>query len=55
VRFCPTGGIDAASAPAFKALPNVITVGGSWMVPAAALAARDWNRIGALASAAAQL
>jgi 2-dehydro-3-deoxyphosphogluconate aldolase/(4S)-4-hydroxy-2-oxoglutarate aldolase len=55
VRFCPTGGIDAGSAPAFLALANVITVGGSWMVPAAALAARDWPAIAALAVAAARL
>ncbi len=33
LRFCPTGGIDEASAPAFLALPNVVCVGGSWMVP----------------------
>jgi len=49
VRFCPTGGIGAHSAPAYLRLPNVLTVGGSWMVPAEALAARDWDRIGALA------
>lgn len=48
-RFCPTGGIDAESAPGYLALDNVITVGGSWMVPKAALDARDWSRIGALA------
>jgi 2-dehydro-3-deoxyphosphogluconate aldolase / (4S)-4-hydroxy-2-oxoglutarate aldolase len=53
VKFCPTGGIDAAKAPAYLALPNVITVGGSWMVPSDALAAKDWPRIGALARAAA--
>ena len=29
VKFCPTGGIDAAKAPSYFALPNVITVGGS--------------------------
>ena len=55
VRFCPTGGIDAASAPAFLALPNVGTVGGSWMVPAGAVQARDWSAIDALARAAAGL
>lgn len=55
VRFCPTGGIDAARAPAYFALRNVMTVGGSWMVPADALAARDWSRIGALAREAAAL
>ena len=48
-RFCPTGGIDAQSAPGYLALPNVITVGGSWMVPADALAARDWARVTRLA------
>lgn len=52
-RFCPTGGIDAARAPAYRALPNVLTVGGSWMVPGDALAARDWARIHALAREAA--
>ena len=42
-KFCPTGGIDADKAPAYLALPNVLTVGGSWMVPKIALAARDWS------------
>ncbi|HVR82456.1 MAG TPA: bifunctional 4-hydroxy-2-oxoglutarate aldolase/2-dehydro-3-deoxy-phosphogluconate aldolase [Luteimonas sp.] len=55
VRFCPTGGIDPDNAPAYLRLPNVITVGGSWMVPADALAAGDWDRIAALASRAAGL
>ena len=54
-RFCPTGGIDAAKAPAYLALPNVACVGGSWMLPAGALAARDWTRIGDLAREAAAL
>lgn len=54
-RFCPTGGIDARSAPDYLALPNVMTVGGSWMVPAEALAAGDWARIEALAREAAAL
>ena len=54
-RFCPTGGIDAAKAPAYLALPNVACVGGSWMVPADAVKAGDWARIGALAAEAASL
>ena len=54
-RFCPTGGIDAAKAPAYLALPNVACVGGSWMLPADALKAKDWNRIGDLAREAAAL
>jgi 2-dehydro-3-deoxyphosphogluconate aldolase / (4S)-4-hydroxy-2-oxoglutarate aldolase len=55
VRFCPTGGIDAGSAPRYLAMPNVITLGGSWMIPGPLLAARDWTQIGALARAAAGL
>lgn len=55
VKFCPTGGIDAAKAPSYLALSNVITVGGSWMVPNDALAAKDWARIGELAKAASVL
>ncbi len=31
VVFCPTGGIDLASAPDWLALGNVACVGGSWM------------------------
>lgn len=55
VRFCPTGGIDADKAPAYLAQANVATVGGSWMVPADALATGDWARIEALARRAAAL
>lgn len=55
VRFCPTGGIDAGTAPAYLAQPNVMTVGGSWMVPADAVASGDWARISALAARAAAL
>lgn len=52
-RFCPTGGIGAASAPDYLALGNVVTVGGSWMVPADRLRSRDWSAITALAREAA--
>ncbi|WP_328338160.1 bifunctional 4-hydroxy-2-oxoglutarate aldolase/2-dehydro-3-deoxy-phosphogluconate aldolase [Streptomyces violaceus] len=54
-RFCPTGGIGPASAPDYLALPNVVCVGGSWMLPQDAVAARDWGRVEALARAAAGL
>lgn len=45
VRFCPTGGISAATAPDWLADPAVLCVGGSWLVPrgapdAAAITAR---------------
>ena len=54
-RFCPTGGITPANAPAYLALPNVGCVGGSWLTPADALAAGDWARIESLARSAAGL
>ncbi len=54
-RFCPTGGIDAASASAYLALPNVLCVGGSWLVPRQAVAAGDFARIERLAREAAAL
>lgn len=55
VLFCPTGGIDAASAPSFLALPNVACIGGSWLCPAERVRAGDWAAITALAQAAAAL
>lgn len=54
-RFCPTGGITSASAPSYLALGNVGCVGGTWMLPADALAAKDWGRVEALAREAAGL
>ncbi|WP_028654526.1 bifunctional 4-hydroxy-2-oxoglutarate aldolase/2-dehydro-3-deoxy-phosphogluconate aldolase [Nocardioides sp. J54] len=54
-RFCPTGGITPASAPDYLALPNVGCVGGSWITPADAVAAGDWDRIRTLAAEAAAL
>ena len=32
VKFCPTGGIDGSTFDDYLALPNVISVGGSWML-----------------------
>ncbi len=55
VRFCPTGGVSPANAAEFLALPNVVCVGGSWLVPADALARGDWARITQLAREAAGL
>jgi 2-dehydro-3-deoxyphosphogluconate aldolase/(4S)-4-hydroxy-2-oxoglutarate aldolase len=55
VVFCPTGGITAATAPEFLALPNVACVGGSWLAPATLVEAGDWKAIELLASAAAIL
>jgi 2-dehydro-3-deoxyphosphogluconate aldolase/(4S)-4-hydroxy-2-oxoglutarate aldolase len=33
VKFCPTGGINLASAPEWLAFDPVLCVGGSWLVP----------------------
>ena len=55
VRFCPTGGITPALARDYLALGVVACVGGSWMVPADRLAARDFEAIGGLAREAATL
>ncbi len=51
VQFCPTGGVTLQNAPDFLALPNVVCVGGSWLVPADALVQGDWTRIAELARA----
>lgn len=52
VRFCPTGGISAASAPSYLAQPNVVCVGGSWLTPKALVDAKDWDGITRLAQSA---
>ena len=49
IKFCPTGGVTLQNAPEFLALPNVVCVGGSWIVPADAMAQGDWGRITQLA------
>ncbi len=49
VRFCPTGGVGAGNYRDYLALPNVVCVGGSWLVPPEALAAEDWSAITRLA------
>jgi 2-dehydro-3-deoxyphosphogluconate aldolase/(4S)-4-hydroxy-2-oxoglutarate aldolase len=54
VKFCPTGGVTPGNAAEFLSLPNVACVGGSWLVPADALAQGDWARIESLARATSQ-
>ncbi|HPM68735.1 MAG TPA: keto-deoxy-phosphogluconate aldolase, partial [Piscinibacter sp.] len=55
VAFCPTGGISVETAPQYLALPNVKVCGGSWLTPADAVAAKDWERITRLAREAGKL
>jgi 2-dehydro-3-deoxyphosphogluconate aldolase/(4S)-4-hydroxy-2-oxoglutarate aldolase len=52
VKFCPTGGVSVENAPEFLGLANVVCVGGSWVAPAAAVRAGEWDRITQLAQAA---
>ncbi len=44
-KFCPTGGIDPTNAESYLRLPNVVCVGSSWPVPAAAIHGREWDKI----------
>ena len=55
VRFCPTGGVSAANALEFLALPNVVCVGGSWLTPSDVLARGNWAQVTALAFQASRL
>ncbi len=49
VRFVPSGGITAHNAAGYLALPNVLAIGGSWMVAPTLLAAGDFAAVGELA------
>ncbi len=55
MRFLPTGGIDAGSAPAYLALEHVFAVGGSWVCPAALIRERAWDAIAERALTASNL
>jgi len=55
VRFCPTGGIRVSTAPDYLELPNVGCVGGTWLTPADAVRAADWDHIESLARQASGL
>lgn len=48
-RFCPTGGIDLNNISDYLSQPNVLCVGGSWVTPAALIAAKRWHEITRLA------
>ncbi len=52
VTFCPTGGISPDNYNAYLKLSNVACVGGSWLVPADAVKAKDWDKVTALAKKA---
>ena len=49
MKFCPTGGVSLANLGNYLALPQVLCVGGSWLVPADAVKNRDWAQVAKLA------
>ena len=55
VRFMPTGGIGPQNAADYLALPSVVAVGGSWMVPPDLVAAHDWDAIAERAASALEI
>lgn len=55
LRFCPTGGIGPGNVRDYLALPSVVAVGGSWVVPQDAIRAGDFAKVRDLAAAAAAL
>ncbi len=55
VTWVPTGGIGPANLRAYLDLPTVVAVGGSWMAPRDAVAARDVDRMTRLTAQAVAL
>ncbi|GAA4428398.1 bifunctional 4-hydroxy-2-oxoglutarate aldolase/2-dehydro-3-deoxy-phosphogluconate aldolase [Georgenia halophila] len=52
MSFVPTGGVTEANLADYLALPSVVAAGGSWMVPADAVAAGDSATIESLTASA---
>lgn len=52
-KFCPTGGVSPENAKDYLRLPNVVCVGGSWIVTDSDVAAGNWEAIEGRARAAA--
>lgn len=55
LRICANGGISEATAADYLAEPNVVAVGGSWMLPKTWLAASDWDKVRESAAKAAEI
>ncbi|MDR3070792.1 MAG: bifunctional 4-hydroxy-2-oxoglutarate aldolase/2-dehydro-3-deoxy-phosphogluconate aldolase [Propionibacteriaceae bacterium] len=50
IRFVPTGGITTQNVAQYLSIPQVLAVGGSWMVPRSAIAEGDFAKIATLVS-----
>jgi 2-dehydro-3-deoxyphosphogluconate aldolase/(4S)-4-hydroxy-2-oxoglutarate aldolase len=48
MKFVPTGGIDASNVGAYARKPQVLAIGGSWMVKAELVEAENWAAIESL-------
>jgi 2-dehydro-3-deoxyphosphogluconate aldolase / (4S)-4-hydroxy-2-oxoglutarate aldolase len=55
VKFIPLGGVNAANARDYLALPIVAAIGGSWMVERTLIAGKNWPTIRTLTAEAVQL
>ena len=55
LRFMPTGGINLSNVGDYLAIPEVVAVGGTWIVPKQAVADGDWAEITRLAKEASSL
>ncbi|SDK04245.1 bifunctional 4-hydroxy-2-oxoglutarate aldolase/2-dehydro-3-deoxy-phosphogluconate aldolase [Pseudomonas indica] len=45
VRFCPTGGVSLDNLKSYMAQPNVMCVGGTWMLDSGWIKNGDWERV----------
>jgi len=55
VTFVPTGGVSEKNLLDYLAFPKVTACGGSWMVPEAAVKAKDWASVRSLTASAVKL
>lgn len=55
MRFMPTGGISAGNLAEYLAVPSILACGGSWLTPADAIAAGDYQIITKLADEAIEI
>ena len=49
MKFMPTGGVSAGNLAGYLAIPSVFACGGSWLTPADAVAAGNFEKISSLA------
>ena len=45
LKICPTGGIGENTAADYLSQPNVVCIGGSWMVPKGWIEAGQWDKV----------